>query len=122
MKQRTNRERTISTYDNQRIQPIVLERFTNSFDTIGSVEWPTPTSSQNSSAPRKNATNCSGVQRRTPLLHYAIPRVIKPDDFVAITRLGLANYCTNDGIQARAIAAACQNANSHHFSLRLILN
>jgi hypothetical protein len=122
MKQRTNRERTISTYNNQRVQTIVLERFTNSLDPIGYVEWAASPCAQNCSTPRKHAAHCSSVERHTSLFHDAVPRVEKPDDLIAVTRLGLANYCTNDGIQARAIAAASEYADSHVFSLRLILN
>jgi hypothetical protein len=122
MKQRTNRERTISTYNNQRVQTIVLERFTNSLDPIGYVEWAASPCAQNCSTPGKDAANGSGVQRHTSLFHNAVPRVVKPDDLIAVTRLGLANYCTNDRIQTWAIAAASEHADSHIFSLRLISN
>ena len=122
VEQRANRERAIPTNNNQRIQPIVLDRLADSLVTIRGVIGASSPCAQNSAAPRKYAAHCSSVERHTSLLHDAVPRVEKPNDLIAITRLGLANYCTNDGIQARAIAAASEYADSHVFSLRLILN
>ena len=83
MKQRTNRERTISTDNNQRIQTIVLERFTNPFDSIGCIEGPASTSAQNCAAPGKYPSHSKGVERHGPLFHDAIPRVHEANDFVA---------------------------------------
>ena len=83
VKQRTNSKRTISTYNNQRIQQIVLERFTDSFDTIGGIEGPASTSAQNCAATGKNAAHGSCVKRHGPLFHHAVPSIHETNDLVA---------------------------------------
>ena len=116
-------ERVLAADGDQRVDALAFDRVVHAGDAILGLVRVRPRAPEDRPSPMEQSPRVGGGELDRVAVDHAAPSVTEPDDVVAVDAFTFPHHGPDDRVEARAVAAAGENADPHrHLRHRVSLH